>query len=762
MSRRASARRACGPRRGGLRRGRGRRRRSRSSAPRRRRRSTRPARRPSRRTPPPRSSRVLRERARALEAEDIRALSATAVRQPARPRPAQREAGASSLRSSASASSPTSSRRRTTGPRPAVTMSYRVRGMSRPFYTERKLVARKEPAGWRVTRDVARHEPLPWDVASFKATRVPHVVLLTPPGVDAAPLRDGLADALPRDPPQPAGARPAAQRARDRRARPGAGGAPDRPDRPRRAWRSRTSRSSSARRRRSRSERVFAQRMIVIDSRWRTLPAAERQATLVHEMTHTALDPDTSGRTPPWLAEGVAMYVSADDRVRGGAAARRGRGAEREAARAVQAEVDLPPHGEEQGAAYAASSGAAYAIVDAARHQGPVPALRRVQRLDDQRRGRASRRPIACCGARWTCRSPSSRRPSPGADARRPPGAARCQAEGMPELPEVETIRRHLAPHVEGRVLAELDVLDARWCEPVAGEEVAAAVEGRRVEALARRGKYLVWELEDDVHLMLHLRMTGTLLLDPPEPPRYARVRFGFDDGRTLYFDDPRRFGTGELALGGDARDEFFAARLGVEPLSPDFTSAHLYALTRVSRAPIKAFLLDQRKVAGVGNIYADEALFRARHPPAAAGREAHAQAGRGAARRRGRVARGGAGREGRVDRRLPPSRRRPGLLPGPLPDPPARGRAVPRVRAAGAQAARGGTGDVRLRALPAAAAAGRSGGYAQVGQPAGAVGGRELLKAPERLAVEDHLREGHHAGARRPARSARRRPWRG
>jgi formamidopyrimidine-DNA glycosylase len=186
----------------------------------------------------------------------------------------------------------------------------------------------------------------------------------------------------------------------------------------------------------------------------------------------------------------------------------------------------------------------------------------------------------------------------------------------MPELPEVETIRRHLAPHVEGRVLAELDVLDPRWSEPVAGEEVAAAVEGRRVEALARRGKYLVWELEDDVHLMLHLRMTGTLLLDPPEPPRYARVRFGFDDGRTLYFDDPRRFGTGELALGGDARDEFFAARLGVEPLSPDFTSAHLYALTRVSRAPIKAFLLDQRKVAGVGNIYADEALFRARiHP---------------------------------------------------------------------------------------------------------------------------------------------------
>src|SRR5215217_20652 len=186
----------------------------------------------------------------------------------------------------------------------------------------------------------------------------------------------------------------------------------------------------------------------------------------------------------------------------------------------------------------------------------------------------------------------------------------------MPELPEVETIRRHLAPHVEGRVLARLEISDARWSQPLAPAELAAAVGGRRIERLARRGKYLVWELEDDVHLMMHLRMTGTLLLDPPGPPPYARVRFALGDGHELFFDDPRRFGTGELALGGDARDDFFARRLGVEPLGPDFTSAHLYALTRASRAPVKAFLLDQRKVAGVGNIYADEALFRARiHP---------------------------------------------------------------------------------------------------------------------------------------------------
>src|SRR5829696_3300613 len=186
----------------------------------------------------------------------------------------------------------------------------------------------------------------------------------------------------------------------------------------------------------------------------------------------------------------------------------------------------------------------------------------------------------------------------------------------MPEMAEVETIRRHLAPHLEGRVLETLAVHDERWSRPLAGEELAAAVEGRVLEALERRGKYLILALSGDVHLLVHLRMTGTLLLDPPAPPRHGRVTFGFSGDRRLVFDDPRRFGTGELALGTPEREAFLARRLGVEPFSPEFTSAHLYALTRASRAPVKAFLLDQRKVAGVGNIYADEALFRARvHP---------------------------------------------------------------------------------------------------------------------------------------------------
>src|SRR5215211_1142254 len=134
----------------------------------------------------------------------------------------------------------------------------------------------------------------------------------------------------------------------------------------------------------------------------------------------------------------------------------------------------------------------------------------------------------------------------------------------MPELPEVETIRRQLAPVVEGRELTALEILDPRWSMPLAAAMVRDAVEGRSVQRLGRRGKYLVWELEGDVFLLMHLRMTGTLLLDPPPDTPYARVRFVLDAGaHELRFCDPRRFGTGELALGRDALDAFFAVRLG-------------------------------------------------------------------------------------------------------------------------------------------------------------------------------------------------------
>jgi formamidopyrimidine-DNA glycosylase len=191
----------------------------------------------------------------------------------------------------------------------------------------------------------------------------------------------------------------------------------------------------------------------------------------------------------------------------------------------------------------------------------------------------------------------------------------------MPELPEVETIRRQIAPVVEGRTVERLEILDPRWCSPVAPEQVVDAVQGRVVERLGRRGKYLVLELEDEVVLLMHLRMTGNLLYDPVPGTPYTRVVFSLDDGHELRFCDPRRFGTGELAVGHDARDAFFASRLGIEPLGGELTGERLRALARGRRAPIKAFLLDQRRIAGVGNIYADEALFRARiHPLRPAG----------------------------------------------------------------------------------------------------------------------------------------------
>ena len=184
----------------------------------------------------------------------------------------------------------------------------------------------------------------------------------------------------------------------------------------------------------------------------------------------------------------------------------------------------------------------------------------------------------------------------------------------MPELPEVETIVRALAPAVEGRVLERLEVLDPRWCEPAPPPALDDATRGRRVDRVWRRGKYIVWELDDDVHLVMHLRMTGNMLLTADAP--HTRVRLHLSGGEAVAFTDPRRFGTGVVLLGSDARDAYFAARLGPEPLDPDFTPDVLRAIAAGRRAPVKAFLLSQERIAGVGNIYADEALFRARiHP---------------------------------------------------------------------------------------------------------------------------------------------------
>ena len=191
----------------------------------------------------------------------------------------------------------------------------------------------------------------------------------------------------------------------------------------------------------------------------------------------------------------------------------------------------------------------------------------------------------------------------------------------MPELPEVETVRRQLEPQLREATITGLEIRDPRWCAPLDPAELGETIVGRRVHELRRRGKYLDWVLGGEIHLLMHLRMTGTLLLDPPADTPYTRVEITLDGDRRLRFVDPRRFGTGWLVTGDEVLERYFAARLGVEPFDDAFTPALLRALARGRRSPIKAFLLDQRMIAGVGNIYADEALFRSGvHPLRASG----------------------------------------------------------------------------------------------------------------------------------------------
>jgi formamidopyrimidine-DNA glycosylase len=195
---------------------------------------------------------------------------------------------------------------------------------------------------------------------------------------------------------------------------------------------------------------------------------------------------------------------------------------------------------------------------------------------------------------------------------------------GMPELPEVETIRRQLVPKVGGRTIVDAQILDPLWCAPADPPSVERALRGHRIDRLGRRGKYLILELEGERFLVMHLRMTGNLLWAKPddEEPPYLRVRLLLESGERLLFCDLRRFGTGIVIDGRASLDDYLGSRLGPEPLEPSFTTEALRRQACGRKAPVKAFLLDQSSVAGVGNIYADEALFRARiHPLKPAGR---------------------------------------------------------------------------------------------------------------------------------------------
>src|SRR5882757_5845147 len=187
----------------------------------------------------------------------------------------------------------------------------------------------------------------------------------------------------------------------------------------------------------------------------------------------------------------------------------------------------------------------------------------------------------------------------------------------MPELPEVETVRRRLEPVLTGRRFDRVEINDARLVRPYDPDAVAAELQGERVASVERRGKYLILRFDTGRVLLIHLRMTGSLRhstngLDD-DPHRRALVRL--DDGSDVAYRDVRRFGTWLLLEPGEL-DAYLAPRLGEEPLEAAFTAARLGKLLARRRAPVKAALLDQRLLAGLGNIYVDEALWRAKINP--------------------------------------------------------------------------------------------------------------------------------------------------
>src|SRR5919197_77787 len=179
----------------------------------------------------------------------------------------------------------------------------------------------------------------------------------------------------------------------------------------------------------------------------------------------------------------------------------------------------------------------------------------------------------------------------------------------MPELPEVESVRRQLQPELRGRRVVKV------WTDVQRRFHHPERREGHTVLGVGRRGKFLICPLDGGLELVLHLGMTGVLHFGPADA--YTRARIGLDDGRELVFRDVRRFGSVAVVPAGDYRDLPTLARLGPEPLSEEFDPKRFARDLGATRAPVKPYLLSQRPVAGVGNIYADEALWLARIHPA-------------------------------------------------------------------------------------------------------------------------------------------------
>lgn len=192
----------------------------------------------------------------------------------------------------------------------------------------------------------------------------------------------------------------------------------------------------------------------------------------------------------------------------------------------------------------------------------------------------------------------------------------------MPELPEVESLRRILARSAVGRTVVSARVREPRLRSVIASD-LPAVIAGRTIDAIGRRAKYLMIELSGGHLMMVHLGMSGSLthrradFENDPFDTKHDHVEFTLDDGSRLVYNDPRRFGLMKLCAIGEIEGLAELKGIGPEPFAPEFSAAYLWKLSRGRKAAIKIFLMDQRVVAGVGNIYASEILFRARVRPA-------------------------------------------------------------------------------------------------------------------------------------------------
>ncbi len=186
----------------------------------------------------------------------------------------------------------------------------------------------------------------------------------------------------------------------------------------------------------------------------------------------------------------------------------------------------------------------------------------------------------------------------------------------MPELPEVETIKNELLPHVLGRTITGVELFWERIVRRPAVDEFRSLVIGQRITGLSRRGKYLFFHLSGGRVLVMHMKMTGSLLVNPSDT-RFTRAILHLDGGVDMHFWDPRKFGV--MWLEGD--ESAVVEKLGPEPLDDEFTLETLAEILCNRTAPVKPVILDQSFIAGIGNMYADEALFEAKiHPQRPAG----------------------------------------------------------------------------------------------------------------------------------------------